>query len=71
MPRRGGGGGGGEGALSRCSGREVQPGCLNPDLVEDKNLSDFATLFRTEFIFFVPCLRHITPHCTLCMVRMD
>ena len=69
MPRRGVGGRRGHSADVQV--REVQPGCLNPDLVKDKNLSDFATLFRTEFIFFVSCLRHITPHCTLFTVRMD
>ena len=34
-------------------------------------MSDSATLFKTEFRFFVPCLRHLTHLYTLFTARMD
>ena len=34
-------------------------------------MSDSATLFKTEFKFFVPCLRHLTNLHTLFTARMD
>ena len=39
------------------------PGVLTLTLFKTK-ISDFATLFKTDFRFFVPCLRHLTQHHT-------
>ena len=30
------------------------------------NIADFPTLFKTEFRFLIPCLRHLTRNHTLC-----
>ena len=46
-------------------GGELQPGPSYPDLFKTK-IADFPTLFRTEFRFLIPCLRHLTRNHTLC-----
>ena len=54
---RGGGGGGGGGVLDIFLGGEVRLGPSYPDLFMT-NIADFPTLFKTEFRFLIPCLRH-------------
>ena len=44
---------------------EVRPGPSYPDPVLTKR-ADFPTLFKTEFLFLIPCLRHLTRNHTLC-----
>ena len=36
-----------------------------PDPVFKTNIADFPTLFKTEFRFLIPCLRHL-----MCLVSM-
>ena len=57
--------GGGGRVLDISLGGEVQPGPSYPDLFKTK-IADFPTLFRTEFRFLIPCLRHLTRNHTLC-----
>ena len=35
------------------------------------NIADFPTLFKTEFRFLIPCLRHLTRNHTLCKTIID
>ena len=51
---------------------EVRPGPSYPDPVLTKR-DDFPTLFKTEFLFLIPCLRHLTRNQTLCktMINME
>ena len=35
------------------------------------NVADFPTLFKTEFRFLIPCLRHLTRNHTLCKTIID
>ena len=34
-------------------------------------IADFPTLFKTEFRFLIPCLRHLTRNHTLCKTIMN
>ena len=34
-------------------------------------IADFPTLFKTEFRFLIPCLRHLTRNHTLCKTIID
>ena len=34
-------------------------------------IADFPTLFKTEFRFLIPCLRHLTRNHTLCKTIRD
>ena len=35
------------------------------------NIADFPTLFKTEFRFLIPCLRHLSRNHTLCKTIID
>ena len=54
----------GEGVHDISLGGEVGPGPSYP-LFETK-IADFPTLFKTEFRYLIPCLRHLTRKHTLC-----
>ena len=41
------------------------PAPYTPTLFKTK-IADFPTLFKTEFRFLIPCLRHLTRNHTLC-----
>ena len=58
------------GVLDISLGREVQPGPSFPDPLKT-NITDFPTLFKTEFQFLIPCLRHLTRNHTLCKTIID
>ena len=47
-----------------CVGR-CGPACHTLTLCKTK-IADFPTLFKTEFRFLIPCLRHLTRNHTLC-----
>ena len=49
---------GGGGVLDISLGGEVRRGPSYPDPVKT-NIADFPTLFKTEFRFLIPCLRHL------------
>ena len=51
--------GGGGGVLDKSLGGEVRPGPHTLTLFKTK-IADFLTLFKTEFRFLIPCLRHLT-----------
>ena len=36
-----------------------------------QKIADFPTLFKTEFRFLIPCLRHLTRNHTLCKTRIN
>ena len=50
---------GGGGVLDISLGGEVRPGPHTLTLFKTK-IADFLTLFKTEFRFLIPCLRHLT-----------
>ena len=50
---------GGGGELDISLGGEVRPGPHTLTLFKTK-IADFLTLFKTEFRFLIPCLRHLT-----------
>ena len=47
------------GVLDISLGGEVRPGPHTLTLFKIK-IADFLTLFKTEFRFLIPCLRHLT-----------
>ena len=52
------------GALNISLGGEVCPAPYTLTLFKTK-VTDFPTLFKTEFQFLIPCLRHLTRNHTL------
>ena len=61
---------GGGGVLDISLGGEVRPGPHTLTLFKIK-IADFLTLFKTEFRFLIPCLRHLTRNHTLCKTMIN
>ena len=61
---------GGGGVLDVFLGGEVRPGPSTLILFKTK-IVDFPTLFKTEFRFLIPCLRHLTRSHTLCKTKIN
>ena len=57
----------GGGVLDISLGGELRPGPAPHILTSFKTkIADFPTLFKTEFRFLIPCLRHLTRNHVLC-----